>query len=346
MKDKDYYLNDSFLEDLESRKWSIQRINNWYEKQPWFIGCNYIPSTAINQLEMFQEETFDPNRIDEELGWAESIGFNALRVFLHNLLWEDDSERLKQRIDSLLNICADHKMKVLFVLFDDMWNQKPKLGIQPDPIPGIHNSGWVASPGKRRLKRFEEFHVFEEYVSSIIDSFAHDSRIIGWDIYNEPGNMGIGKKSLPLVVAAISWAREVNPSQPITVGAFYDPLIIEVNKIALTQSDILSFHHYKNANETKELIKELQELKRPIFCTEYLSRNSGNLFETHLPLFKKHKIAAFNWGLVSGKTQTIYSWLSKKGDPEPEIWFHDIFREDGTPFSQKEVDFIKAIVKD
>ena len=59
-------------------------------------------------------------------------------------------------------------------------------------------------------------------------------------------------------------------------------------------------------------------------------------FATHLPFLKKENVGAYNWGLVSGKTQTIYPWDSwtKPYDAEPKIWFHDIFRKDGSPFDE------------
>ncbi|MBD3254195.1 MAG: cellulase family glycosylhydrolase [Candidatus Lokiarchaeota archaeon] len=339
------FLTDSFLKQLSAKRWDEEKANKWYKKQPWFVGCNYIPSTAINQLEMFQESTFDLQQIDKELQLAEDIGLNALRIFLHNLLWEDDSSSFKKRIKKFLEISEKHNMKILFVLFDEMWNQFPKLGAQPTPIPGIHNSGWVAGPGKKRIKKIEDFPIFRDYVQDIISTFAKDNRIIGWDIYNEPGNMGIRKRSLPLVIAGISWARKINPSQPITVGAYYDPFYPKINEICFNQSDIISFHDYSKAEETLKIIKTLNEFNRPILCTEYLARTHKNLFESHLPIFKKHKIGAFHWGLVAGKTQTIYPWDSKKGNAEPELWYHDVFYPDGTPYSQNEIEFIKEIIK-
>jgi hypothetical protein len=343
------YLKKPFLDELAEKKWDIATINEWYSKQPWYVGTNYIPSTAINQLEMFQKETFDPERIDEELGWAENIGFNSQRIFLHNLLWETDPSGLKKRMNKVLEICEKHKMKVLFVLFDEMWDQDPKPGDQPDPIPGIHNSGWLAAPGKRRIKKAQEFPIFQEYVQGVISAFSQDDRILGWDIYNEPGNMGISKRSLPLVVASVSWAREIEPTQPITIGVWQWPHDAatwdKIFNICINCSDIISFHSYAEPETTLEYINELNQFDRPLFCTEYMARHFNNLFENHLPIFKKYKIGAFNWGLVSGKTQTIYNWKSQKDAPEPELWYHDIFYKDSTPYSQEEIDFIKKITE-
>jgi hypothetical protein len=255
----------------------------------------------------------------------------------------------KKKLDRLLKICNNHHMKVFFVLFDDCWNQNPNVGIQPVPIPGIHNSGWAASPGKERVLNDNYYPQLQEYVQDIIHSFSKDKRILGWDLYDEPGNFGMGKNSLPLLIASFSWARDANPTQPITVGLWRFPvrgkLWKEIYNICLQCSDIITFHHYLDAKKTLELITELKRYDRPLICAGYMARTYNNLFETHLPIFKEHKIGAINWGLVSGKTQTIYPWASTKDTPEPELWFHDIFYEDGTPYSQREVDFIKSIIK-
>src|SRR5207253_11189033 len=74
-----------------TQRWTEKSAKEWYSKQPWLVGSNYIPASAINELEMWQADTFDPKRIDTELGWAESIGLNTMRVFLHDLLWVQDA---------------------------------------------------------------------------------------------------------------------------------------------------------------------------------------------------------------------------------------------------------------
>ena len=343
------YLNKSLLDKLSNIKWDIKKANDWYAKQPWFVGCNYIPSDAINQLEMFQKDTFNSERINQELTWAEELGFNALRVFLHYLLWQDNFSGFKKRLNQFLQLCQKHNIKVLFVLFDDMWNQDPKIGLQPDPIPGVHNSGWLASPGRKYVLDETYFPDLKDYVQDIINYYALDDRILGWDLYNEPGNMGMRNKSLPLLIASFCWARESNPSQPITVGIWQLHLKSKTWKalgnVSIQCSDIISFHDYREIDKTSETIQELRKHERPILCTEYLARTLNNQFQTHLPIFKKYKIGAFNWGLISGKTQTIYSWLSKKGDPTPEMWYHDIFYEDGKAYSIEEINFLKSLLK-
>ena len=326
-------------------QWSVEKSNRWYQKQPWLIGCNFTPSTAVNQLEMWQAETFDPETIDRELGWAASIGFNSVRVYLHNLAWEAEADGFKKRMNRFLKIADKHSIRPIFVIFDDCWNDNPRIGKQPEPIPGVHNSGWVRSPGSKGVRDINSWPKLERYVKDIIGSFGRDKRVLMWDLYNEPGNSGMGSKSLPLLKATFEWARKAQPTQPLTVGIWSSKLK-ELNEFQIEASDVISFHNYSDVDNIKNQIEKLQRHGRPLICTEYLSRPNGSHFETHLPIFKARKIGCYNWGLVNGKIQTIYPWGSPKGAPEPDIWFHDILRRDGTPFDSKEVEFIRKLTSE
>ncbi|MGE0770781.1 MAG: cellulase family glycosylhydrolase [Cyclobacteriaceae bacterium] len=327
-------------------KWTEGKANAWYEKQPWLVGCNFIPSTAINELEMWQAETFDSATIDKELGWAEGIGFNTVRVYLHNLVWEHDARGFKERINQYLQIAEKHHIKTIFVLFDDCWNDNPKIGKQPDPIPGVHNSGWMQAPGPDRVVDSSTWKPLEGYTKDILNSFGKDKRVLMWDLYNEPGNSGMLNESLPLLKTVFSWAAEVRPTQPVTAATWnHSKDFDDLNAFQLANSDVISFHNYQDAASLEAEIIKLKELGRPLICTEYMARTNNSRFETHLPIFKKYNVAAINWGLVSGKTNTIFPWGSKEGSPEPKTWFHDIFRKDGTPYRSSEVDFIRSLTK-
>ncbi|MCM5661810.1 glycoside hydrolase 5 family protein [Galbibacter mesophilus] len=362
-------------------KWEVERVNEWYEAQPWLVGCNYYPATAINQIEMWQESTWDPKRIDLELGWAEDIGMNTLRVYLHDLVWADDEEGLYDRMEEFLNICQSHGIRPFFVFFDDCHMPNPELGIQPLPVKGYHNSGWVNSPSRDLAVRYslgkatpEEIARLKGYVQKTMQRFSEDERILMWELYNEPGrgqgltgNMestsvadAFGDQSKQLVYDSWCWAREVNPSQPITsttLGAVGDTNI-RINKI---NSDVNSVHSYAEWERTKKRLKPYEETGRPIFLTEWLGRNNGSTVNNILPKLKKHNIAAINWGFVSGKTGTIWHWDSRKdrdvfkeredgnvikpGEtyPEPDLWFHDLFRTDGTPYDEGEIQIFKKL---
>jgi hypothetical protein len=328
-------------DDQATPRWSAADANAWYAKQPWLVGCNFIPSTAINQLEMWQADTFDPKTIDRELGWAESIGFNCVRVYLHDLAWEADADGFKKRIDEYLKIASKHGIRTVFCLFDACWQPEPKIGKQPPPEPGVHNSGWVQSPAHKLVTAPKEWGRLERYIKDLVGSFGKDERILMWDIYNEPGNTGLNEKSLPLLKEVFRWARAVKPSQPLTAGVWYGNKVL--NDYQLETSDVITFHNYNPADNLRKQIADLKKLGRPLICTEWMARTQGSRIETHLAIFKDEKVGCLNWGLVSGKTNTIYPWGSKKGAPEPKLWFHDLFRADGTPYDAKEVALVKKL---
>lgn len=327
---------------MKSKQWTSVKAWEWHKKQPWLVGCNFAPSTAINQLEMWQAETFDVPTIRHELELARGLGFNVIRVYLHNLLWETDATGLKDRINIFLTIASEYNIKTMLVLFDDCWNHDCLPGRQPQPKPGVHNSGWAASPGRKRIIDKIGWEHLEAYTKDILTTFKNDARVIIWDLYNEPGNEGLGDQSIHLLQAVFQWAWEVRPSQPLTAASWNGELKT-LNDFKHKHSDVITFHNYRDAANLEAEIRHLQDFKRPIICTEYMARTSESFFETHLPIFKKYNVGAINWGLVSGKTNTIFPWGSKEGTPEPTVWFHDIFRKDGTPYDPKEVEIIKSI---
>ncbi|HZB13474.1 MAG TPA: glycoside hydrolase family 2 TIM barrel-domain containing protein [Chryseolinea sp.] len=323
--------------------WTKEQANQWYEQVGWLRGSNFIPSTAINQLEMWQAETFDTATINRELGWAESIGFNSMRVYLHHLAWEIDSTGFKSRVEQYLDIADKHNMTTLFVLFDDCWNATYQAGKQPDPKPGIHNSGWVRDPGDKIHQDTTLYVTLEKYTKSILSHFSNDKRIVLWDLYNEPGNSGYGNKSMPLLQLVFKWGREVNPSQPLSVGIWNKDLV-DLNNYQLANSDVTTYHNYMDPDIHKQWIDSLRTYGRPLICTEYMARTRNSRFNNVLPMLKDQKIGAYNWGLVAGKTNTIYAWdTPMPNGKEPKVWFHDIFRKDGTPYDKSEVKLIKKL---
>ena len=346
-------------------KWKKDKAISWYEEQPWLVGCNFLPSSAINQLEMFQDETFDFEVISKEVSWAQELGFNSLRVYLHDLLF-DDSENLFNKLDIFLDICCSHSIKPILVLFDDCHRPDPIKGIQPLPVSGVHNSGWQQSPGLELVESiFEgtisasEIERLECFVKGILERYKFDKRILMWDLYNEPGQGGKAEKSLKLLQLTWKWAHSVRPSQPLT-SCLDGSVGEEIIKYNAENSDIITFHTYRG-KDLEGNISRLKEIGRPLICTEYMARELGTTFQFSLPIFKDHNIGCYNWGLVVGKSQTHFNWetvsgLDKKKEdkeflqardiiPEPDLWFHDIFRKDGSAFDDREVAFIKKITK-
>jgi len=327
-----------------STVWTKERAASWYVTQPWLVGSNFQPSSAINQVEMWSGDTFDAATIDKELGWADELGFNLMRVYLSSEVWKKDPQGLKKRINQYLTISDKHGIKTLFVIFDDCWNEETVADKQPDPKPGVHNSGWVQDPAcSLRADTVKLFPVLEKYVKDIIGSFKNDKRILLWDLYNEPGNSQHGISSLPLLKNVFKWARQINPSQPLSAGIWYFGTT-ELNTFQLENSDIVTYHNYADNREHELWINFLKIQGRPMICTEYMARRNNSRFENIMPLLKKNNIGAINWGFVAGKTNTIFAWDEPKpNEKEPPLWFHDIYRKDKTAFDPKEVDFIKCM---
>ena len=324
-------------------RWPAEKAWQWYNHQPWLCGFNYIPATAINYTEMWQKETFDLKTIDEELALAEKVRFNSLRCVLQYLAWEHDPEGLKQRMDQFLAICHKRGIRVVFCLFDDcVFGPKhdPYLGKQADVIPGWYAHDWSPSPGWSRVKDPKTWPKLQQYVKDILTQFKDDPRVLMWDLYNEPTN-GIGDATLPLLTKVVEEARQVNPSQPLTIGAWNENK--SLNDFAIGRSDIITFHRYSNAMQLEEIIRSLQTHDRPLVCTEWLKRDWGSVAD-QLPVFFRHHVGCLHWGLVNGKTQTQYPWGSKSGAPEPKIWQHDLFRKDRTPYDPREIELFKQSI--
>lgn len=336
----------SAVQAQEGKRWTAEKANAWYSELPWLTGSDYITSTAINQLEMWQADTFDPASIDKELGWAENIGFNTMRVYLHSLAWKQDPEGFKARVNTYLGIAEKHHIRTIFVFFDDCWNKMGTVGKQPAPKPGIHNSGWVQDPGDPASTNTSLFPELEKYVKDILARFAQDKRVLLWDLYNEPGNSGKLNSSMPLLKSIFRWAREINPDQPLSVGIWrWD--FEELNKFQILNSDVITYHSYEEPQLHLRAIQFLKTHGRPLICTEYMARTRNSRFSNILPLLKKENVGAINWGLVAGKSNTIYAWDSPLPDgSQPGEWFHDIFKPDGSPYLQDETDLIKKLNSD
>ncbi|KZS53496.1 cellulase family glycosylhydrolase [Mycobacterium ostraviense] len=340
-------------------QWSPDRANTWYQAQERLIGANYITSNAVNQLEMFQAETFAPQQIDTELRWARLCGLNSVRVFLHDQLWAQDNRGFQRRLAQFVAIAARHHIKPLFVFFDSCWDPLPHPGPQPEPRPGVHNSRWVQSPGAEHLDDRRYRPVLHDYVTGVLSQFRSDDRVLGWDLWNEPDNPARPYRSVEradkqervaeLLPEVFQWARSVDPSQPLTSGVWHGRWAnprrrSTICAIQLDNADVVSFHCYGTPAVFESRIAELLPLRRPILCTEYLARPLGSTIAGILPIAKRYNVAAFNWGLVAGKTQTYLPWDSwdHPYPTVPKVWFHDLLYPDGRPYQDAEIRILSA----
>ena len=325
-------------------RWSIEKANEWYKEKGWAMGFNYVPSSAVNSTEMWQKASYDAETIKRELAAAADAGFNSCRVFLQFLVWEAERDTFIETFNKFLVSAKEQDISVMPILFDDcaFSNKEPVLGKQQEPVPGVHNSGWTASPGVLVSENPAYAEALESYVKTMVKTFSNNNSILVWDMYNEPGNSTRGTKSLPLLRNAFKWARECNPTQPLTAGVWESK---EWDLECIDLSDIISYHDYLKIEESKEHIKNLSKHGRPLFCTEWLHRLNDNNITTHLPLYKENNVSIYNWGLVQGRTQTHLSWKKEENNinGQPKIWQHDLFHNDLRPYNKDEMTLIKKM---
>lgn len=338
-------------------RWSTDRANAWYAELPWLVGANFVPSDAVNQLEMWQEATFNPDLIDKELGLAAGIGMNTMRVFLHDLLWLEDRTAFLNRIELFLSIAERHGISTMLVLFDSVWNPDVALGAQPEPRQGVHNSQWVQGPG-RALADPSQHQRLRDYVEGVVGAFAEDRRVLVWDVWNEPSNLNGGRFTelddkvglvTELLPKVFAWARNAGPSQPLTSGVWAGKTLYDDPhaRIQIENSDVISFHDYQTPEKFEAKLLDLPR-DRPLFLTEFMARTPGSTFEGILPIAKREKIASYCWGLVAGRSQTLYpwdSWTAPYVASMPDPWFHDVFHADGQPYREDEVKFVREITR-
>ena len=323
-------------------RWTVARAEAWSRRTGTLCGVNYLPRTAVNATEMWQEATFEPRTIAQELGWARAIGINAVRVFLPYLVWRADPSGFRARLRRFLAIAEARGIRTMLVLFDDcaFSGREPYLGPQDPPVPGVHNSGWTPSPGPAIADDRAQWPDLERYVKDLLNAFGGDPRVLAWDLYNEPGNEGRGERSRPLLEAAFAWGRAARPTQPLTAGPwvhYTSPL----SRRMFALSDVVSFHVYEDAPGTERTLAAVVALGRPAICTEWLHRAQGSIPEATLPLFARVRVGGFSWGLVAGRTQTGMPWNSMPGDPAPAQWQHDLLHGDGSPYNASEIALLR-----
>jgi hypothetical protein len=348
----------------QTPRWTAAAANDWYARQPWIVGSDYIQSNTVNQLEMWQQETFDADRIDLEMGWAENLGINSLRVPLHDLLWEHDSGGLQRRMEKLLKLAEKHKMRIIFVLFDSSGDPYPELGRQRQPKPGVRNALWAQSPGAKGLTDPKQLQRLLHYAEEVVAAYSIDKRVLAWDVWNEPDNTNAGRygASEPpdkvdlvrgLLPQMFQYVRAGNPTQPVTSGLWQGGDWSSIDKlgpvarIQVELSDVISFQNYDGPAEFEKRAQWLQGYGRPVLCTGYLARDQGSTFQAILPLARKYNLGAFVGDLVAGKTQMWLpwdSWQHPYTDRQPAVWVTDIFTSTGPAYRQEEADFVRETI--
>lgn len=328
-----------------TQRWSEQKANEWYKQQPWYCGFNYIPAYAINYTAMWDKTSFDAQAIDKELALAEQSGMNVLRAVLQYAVYADDSAYFLRTLDSFAAICDKHHIKFVPALFDDCVfgiNSDPHIGKQPEPLKGWYAWAWSPSPGHSMVVDTTTYPKLTAYVQAVISRFKNDTRILFWDLYNEPTNGGLGTTTLPLLKKVIAAARLVNPSQPLSIDVWNENK--RLNDIVFAASDIITFHNYGNKDVLIKEINELKKRNRPVICTEWMNRPNGSTIANNLSVFYNEKVGCMLWGLVNGKTQTDLPWGHRPGDPPPAVWQHDLYHGDFTAYDSSEIQTLKKYI--
>lgn len=352
-------------------RWTKAEAKAWWSNRPWICGFNYLPSSAVNFVEMWHRDSFDASTIERELGWAAEIGFNAFRINLPFLIWDHDRDGLIERFDWTIGLARRLGIDAVPCLFDDcgFGGDEPVYGPQPDPIPGVHNSRAVASPGRAQVMKADARPKLEAYVRDVVRTFRTDQRILLWDLYNEPGNRmifrsggyalyddALGPHSRDLMEAAFRWSRDEAPEQPLTVAAWTTPLAgtdlppyqTDIDQSAIGLSDIVSFHAYWATEHVARFIDHLARHDRPVICTEWMARATDSRIQDQLDLFHDRKVGCFQWGFVKGRTQTHLPWPDELvrlhgGIEDRDLWFHDVLHEDGRPYDANEIEAIRRL---
>lgn len=327
----------------DGRRWSEERIWAWWRDIGVIRGVNYIPRSCVNSIEMWMEETFDPETLSEELGWARDCGFTAVRIPLQFAVYQLDPQGFLDRLDRFLSIAKNRGLLTVPVLFDDLnrAGREPEVGPQPPPVPGAHNAQWVPSPGPSRVTDPQRWKELEEYMKSVLNRFRNDRRVLYWDLYNTAGNDGLWDRSLPLLERSFDWAREVNPSQPIAVPAWRE-LGSPMSARKLERSDLITFQSFDSAQMVESQIQLLKRFNRPIVLVDFLMRQRESRLETILPVCATYGVGWFSRGLAQGRTQ-IWVQDSAFANPQaPDLWQADVLKSDGAAYDRREIDLIRA----
>lgn len=339
-------------------RWSPEQARAWGERVGWLLGCNFTPSSAGNQLELWQAATFDPATVERELGWAAEVaGMNSIRLFLHDLAWLVDPEGFLDRVERVLALAAAHGISVMPVLFDGIWDPDPRPGPQREPRPRVHNSTWLQSPGAAVLADRGRWPALRPYVEAVLGRFGGDERVVVWDLWNEPDSPNpayaprdpAGKRALvaDLLEQVWDWAVAVDPDQPLTAGVYegvahHPERASRVARIALERSDVVSFHCYGPEPVLRRAITGLRTHGRPLLCTEWMARPTSPV--SLAEVLHDEGVGAYVWGLVDGRSHTRWSWTSWLRPDRPDrVWFHDLLHRDGRPYDEAEVALLRRL---
>ncbi len=348
--------------------WSREKAWEWYNSRPWIRGCNFMGSDCANRVDQWQSYGFEKRLITagREFKAAADLGFNSVRLILQFEVWDREHDVFMRNFDRYLSAAYSHGISSMICFGNDCAVPKdayrePELGEQTVE-PGWHGGrrssphGKLDGSGYSILDDPDKNERFCEMIREIVTKYAHDERVCIWDIFNEPGNSRRGSKSLRYMEHFFEIARAANPCQPLTAGIWQSNSAIagkmpEIERCAAELSDVISFHCYERLPETVLLLDILEDYGRPLICSEWLLRITGQSVQSIFPLFYSKRIACYNWGLVAGKYQTYEPWnmlweqydRGEGGSLDFTKWQHDLLRPNLRPYDPVETELIKRL---
>ena len=349
------------------KRWREKQAWEWYNSRPWIRGCNYMSASCANRIDQWQGLHFDEylEETEKELSLMRDLGFNSVRLILEYVVWEKEHDEFLKRFERYIALLDKYGISCTIVLANDCMPPKTELWKMPDV--GEQHYDWGYHGGRKHSQHgrhncpaphyyFDDEALCEKYfemVKEIVTIYKDDPRILMWDLFNEPGNSNREGITMPYLVRMFETVRKINPSQPLTVAAWwFDPKDFhtsELNQYALENSDIITYHNYSTYEEHIRVIKHLKSYNRPIINTEWLARCTGNTVFDNFPLFYLENIGCYNWGFVAGKYQTYepyeghWQWYNddKNAPIDFTKWFHDLYRPSHKPYDPKETELIR-----
>ena len=350
-------------------KWSKERAWEWYNNRPWIRGCNYMSASCANRVDQWQSLHFDKylKETEAELKLMRELGYNSVRLILEYVVWEKEHDVFLKNFERYISLCNSYGISCMIVLANDcmppkteLWKM-PSIGEQSYDI-GYHGGRKHSQHGRHNapaphyyLDENDSREKYFEMVREIVSLYKDDARILMWDLFNEPGNSNRRGITMPNLKRMLDEVRKINPSQPLTIGAWWcgDDRCFnnEIDQFALESSDIITYHNYGKYEEHIQVIKYLKGLGRPIMNTEWLARCTGNTVFENFPLFYLENIGCYNWGFVAGKYQTYepyeghWQWYNddKHADIDFTKWFHDLYRPSHRPYDPRETELISRL---
>jgi hypothetical protein len=354
--------------------WTKEKAWRWYNDQPWIRGCNYMPASAANRMDMWQEygsrERFE--EMDRELKIASDIGFNTVRVLLEENgfgAWYYEHDHFMKNFEKFLQLCDKYGIRAIVVLGNDCSRPKALWSI---PKPGPRPCDW-GYHGARKQSQHGSFPGMMGYTSlddpelrpkffrmceEIMTKYRDDDRILFWNIWNEPGANRREEVTVANLREMFALAWKIGVKQPCAADVWTDDFGTDAKAKNQAQywagklSDIVSYHCYGDYEYQICVIRKLKRYyDRPMVNTEWLARIKNNDVFSAYPLFYIENVGCTCWGFVAGRYQTYEPWESMwrsydEGHPATKDWdmtkwFHDLFRPSHRPYDPKEISLIK-----